>query len=83
MKKILILSLLLMVSAAMQAAYVSNVPQTLVQPNGDTLHCFASGFTAWCVWAQCFMSMISYQFGLEMNIELIRLSCLLLFWSSI
>lgn len=43
MKKILILSLLLMVSAAMQAAYVSNVPQTLVQPNGDTLHCFASG----------------------------------------
>lgn len=43
MKKILFLSLLLLVSVALQAAYVSNVPQTLVQPNGDTLHCFASG----------------------------------------
>ena len=25
------------------AAYLKNVPQTLVQPNGDTLHCFATG----------------------------------------
>ena len=25
------------------AAYLTNVPQTLVQPNGDTLHCFATG----------------------------------------
>lgn len=25
------------------AAYLENVPQTLLQPNGDTLHCFASG----------------------------------------
>ena len=25
------------------AAYLQNVPQTLVQPNGDTLHCFATG----------------------------------------
>ena len=25
------------------AAYLKNVPQTLVQPNGDTIHCFATG----------------------------------------
>ena len=25
------------------AAYFENVPQTRVQPNGDTLHCFATG----------------------------------------
>ena len=25
------------------AAYLTNVPQTLVQPNGDTVHCFATG----------------------------------------
>ena len=25
------------------AAYLKNVPQTLVQPNGDTVHCFATG----------------------------------------
>lgn len=43
MKKKLILFLFLMVTISLQAAYVSNVPQTLVQPNGDTLHCFASG----------------------------------------
>lgn len=43
MKKSLILFLFLMVTISLQAAYVSNVPQTLVQPNGDTLHCFASG----------------------------------------
>lgn len=26
-----------------QAAYFQNVPRTLVQPNGDTLHCFVTG----------------------------------------
>ncbi|MBO4645713.1 MAG: M6 family metalloprotease domain-containing protein [Bacteroidales bacterium] len=26
-----------------QAAYLVNVPRTFVQPNGDTLHCFATG----------------------------------------
>lgn len=26
-----------------QAAYLKNIPRTLIQPNGDTLHCFVSG----------------------------------------
>lgn len=25
------------------AAYLENIPRTLIQPNGDTLHCFATG----------------------------------------
>ena len=28
---------------SLQAAFLTNVPYHLVQPNGDTLHCFASG----------------------------------------
>ncbi len=44
MKKTLFLLLILSLNiAAVNAAYLRNVPQTLVQPDGDTLHCFASG----------------------------------------
>ncbi len=43
MKKILFLSLILLTSFVLQAAHVTNVPQKVVQPNGDTLYCFASG----------------------------------------
>lgn len=39
------LSLILLIFNVLyiSAAYVENIPQTVVQPNGDTLHCFASG----------------------------------------
>lgn len=44
MKKIVATLLLTMgLMAIVNAAYLKNVPQTLIQPNGDTLHCFASG----------------------------------------
>lgn len=43
MKKVLSLTLLLLALSFANAAYFTNVPQTLVQPNGDTLHCFATG----------------------------------------
>ena len=32
-----------MMAMPLQAAYLRDVPQTLVQPNGDTVQCFASG----------------------------------------
>ena len=43
MKKTFFLTLLLFVFSFANAAYIANVPQTVVQPNGDTLHCFATG----------------------------------------
>lgn len=44
MKKILWVLLLGILSTnSIQAAYIENVPITVVQPNGDTLHCFATG----------------------------------------
>lgn len=43
MKKIVILLLLSFTFCQIQAAYLTNIPRTLVQPNGDTLHCYASG----------------------------------------
>lgn len=43
MRKALSLILLLLVLSCANAAYFSNIPQTVVQPNGDTLHCFATG----------------------------------------
>lgn len=44
MKRIFLpLLVLLFTIFNVQAAYLKNVPQTVVQPNGDTLHCFASG----------------------------------------
>jgi len=43
MKKIIVLLLALFGCITLQAAYLTNVPRTLVQPNGDTLHCYASG----------------------------------------
>ena len=42
-KLIPILALLLSTLFPLRAAYLENVPQTLIQPNGDTLHCFATG----------------------------------------
>ena len=33
----------LMFVSNLQAAYLKNIPRTLIQPNGDTLHCFVSG----------------------------------------
>ncbi len=43
MKKIITLLSALLLCVTLQAAYLTNVPRTLIQPNGDTLHCFASG----------------------------------------
>lgn len=44
MKKIIyIVFLILICTKTLLGAYLTNVPRTLIQPNGDTLHCFASG----------------------------------------
>ena len=43
MKKIIPFVFLLLWCFIGKAAYMENVPQTIIQPNGDTLHCFASG----------------------------------------
>ncbi|MDR0603539.1 MAG: hypothetical protein LBG80_04460, partial [Bacteroidales bacterium] len=42
-KKIISISLLLFVCCNMYGAYLKNVPQKLVQPDGTIIHCFASG----------------------------------------
>ena len=34
---------LALITLPVQAAYLKNVPQTLTQPDGQVLHCFASG----------------------------------------
>ena len=39
----IIVSILFTFSLNINAAYLENVPQNLVQPNGDIIHCFASG----------------------------------------
>lgn len=41
--RILITTLLLCMAAFSYAAHIDNVPRVLIQPNGDTLRCFASG----------------------------------------
>ena len=43
MKKIIIFILFTLITTVLCAAPLRNVPQTLIQPNGDTLRCFASG----------------------------------------
>ena len=44
MRKLLtILLLIFAVTFHAEAAYLENVPQIITQPNGDTIHCFASG----------------------------------------
>ena len=43
MKKIVFLLFALIISFTAQAAYLTNVPYKVVQPNGDTLYCFISG----------------------------------------
>ena len=43
MKKLLSIALLLLFAGTLQAAYFSNVPYTLRQPDGDTLQCLMSG----------------------------------------
>jgi M6 family metalloprotease-like protein len=42
-KHILIVLLVLISTLALKAAYFERVPITLIQPNGDTLRCFATG----------------------------------------
>ena len=42
-KSCFIVILLLMMNLTLSAAYVSNIPYTLRQPNGDTLACFITG----------------------------------------
>ena len=42
-KQILIVLLVFISTLALKAAYFERVPITLIQPNGDTLHCFATG----------------------------------------
>lgn len=41
--RILFTTLLLCMAAFTYAAHIDNVPRVLIQPNGDTLRCFASG----------------------------------------
>lgn len=41
--KIILLCFLTSCLFTSRAAYLTNVPRTLIQPNGDTLNCFASG----------------------------------------
>lgn len=44
MKKILTAILVIILSTfSLHAAYIERVPVALIQPNGDTLHCFATG----------------------------------------
>lgn len=44
MKKIIIFcNFLILLSLNVNAAFLENIPRTLIQPNGDTLHCFVSG----------------------------------------
>lgn len=43
MKRFLFSLLLVFGIVSAQAAYLRNIPRELIQPNGDTLHCFASG----------------------------------------
>ena len=42
-----ILLLLILPFHFLKAAYLQNVPQTIVQPNGDKISCFASGDEYW------------------------------------
>lgn len=42
-KQIVFLLSLFFAIFQLQAAYLENVPMTLIQPNGDTLHCLATG----------------------------------------
>lgn len=41
--KLTLLLLLLVFSFSANAAYLKDIPMKVVQPNGDTLHCYASG----------------------------------------
>lgn len=43
MKKLILFLFALILTFSAQAAYLTNVPYKVVQPNGDTLHCFISG----------------------------------------
>jgi len=43
MKTILYATAVLLFAGAIEAAYLTDVPKTLVQPDGDTIQCFASG----------------------------------------
>lgn len=40
---ILLIAILVLFASSVHAAYLRNVPQTVVQPDGDTLYCYASG----------------------------------------
>lgn len=41
--RMLLAAMMMCVAFVANAAYIENVPRVLVQPNGDTLRCFASG----------------------------------------
>jgi M6 family metalloprotease-like protein len=43
MKKLLAILLSLFLSVSLMAAWLDNVPQTITQPNGEVIHCYASG----------------------------------------
>ncbi|MCQ2284635.1 MAG: M6 family metalloprotease domain-containing protein [Bacteroidales bacterium] len=43
-----LLTFLCLIGLYANAAYLTNVPRTLVQPNGDTLHCYISGDEFYC-----------------------------------
>src|SRR5574344_2117479 len=42
-KALLLFTLTLVICLNANAAYLKNIPQTILQPNGDTLRCFATG----------------------------------------
>lgn len=42
-KLVLCLTISFLTVSSTQAAYLTNISRTLIQPNGDTLHCLASG----------------------------------------
>lgn len=42
-RKLLLLTVTLLLAIFAQASYLRNVPQKLIQPNGDVINCFATG----------------------------------------
>lgn len=43
LSSVMVLFLTVITAFNLQAAYLKDVPRIVIQPNGDTLHCFASG----------------------------------------
>jgi M6 family metalloprotease-like protein len=59
---------------SLQAAYIERVPVALVQPNGDTLHCFATGddFYQWLHDAKNFTIILNVETGFFVYANLVN-----------